>query len=98
MRTQNDWGALCLAELEGRESPGTVARLITEETGHKAEAGADVLQTLVQLGQLLSSPAAVQKRIGDLASAEEREPVPRLPRRSRISSALPNLLPTLRSR
>jgi hypothetical protein len=32
-RTVRDWGSLVLAELDGREEPGTTARLIAEATG-----------------------------------------------------------------
>jgi len=35
-RAQGDWGALVLAELNGHEVPGTVARLTAEATGKVA--------------------------------------------------------------
>jgi septal ring factor EnvC (AmiA/AmiB activator) len=72
-KTVNDWGSLVLAELDGREEPGTTARLIGEATG-KAVAVADdvVVSALLRLAEKLSAPAAVQKAIKDLTAASER--------------------------
>jgi hypothetical protein len=69
-RTVNDWGSLVLAELDGLESPGTVARLISEATG-KVAVAADrvVVLALLQLAEKLGAPATVQKQIKDLSTA-----------------------------
>lgn len=69
-RTQGDWGALVLAELDGHEAPGTVGRLIAEATG-KAVAVADdvVVSALLKLAEKLSAPAGVRQQLKDLSSA-----------------------------
>jgi hypothetical protein len=69
-RTVTDWGSLCLAELDGREEPGTVGRLLAQATG-KAPADADDVATsaLLKLAEKLGAPAKVQQQIKDLTTA-----------------------------
>jgi len=71
-RTVQDWGSLVLSEIDGREVPGTNARLIAEATG-KAVAVTDdaVVSALLRLAEKLGAPASVQKQIKDLAAASE---------------------------
>jgi hypothetical protein len=73
MRTINDWGSLVLAELDGHESPGTVARLIAEATGKAVTVADDVaVAALLRLAEKLGAPATVQKQIKDLTAASEK--------------------------
>jgi hypothetical protein len=69
-RTVTDWGSLYLAELDGREEPGTVGRLLAQATG-KAPADADDVATsaLLKLAEKLGAPAKVQQQIKDLTTA-----------------------------
>jgi len=68
-RTSNDWSALVFAELDGKEPPGTVGRLIAEATGKAVAAvGADV-DGLLKLAEALASPATVRKAISDYRTA-----------------------------
>jgi hypothetical protein len=69
-RTQGDWGALVLAELDGHESPGTVARLIAEATGKAVTlAEDDVVAALLRLADKLGAPAKVAQQLKDLTAA-----------------------------
>jgi hypothetical protein len=69
-RTVTDWGSLYLAELDGREEPGTVGRLLAQATG-KAPADADDVATsaLLKLAEKLGAPAKVQQQIKGLTTA-----------------------------
>jgi hypothetical protein len=72
-RTQGDWGALVLAELDGHEAPGSTARLIAEATGKVAADADDVAaSTLLKLAQALGTSGGVQAQIKSLASASEK--------------------------
>jgi hypothetical protein len=72
-RTVNDWGSLCLAELDGLEGAGTVGRLLAEATGKGAGAvGGDVVTALLALADKLSSPATVKQQIKDLSAAPRK--------------------------
>jgi hypothetical protein len=70
IRTVQDWGSLVLSELDGREEPGTTARLIAEATG-KVAADADgvAASALLKLAEKLSAPPSVKQQIKDLSSA-----------------------------
>jgi hypothetical protein len=73
-RIGTDWGALCRAELEGREVPGSVGRLLAEALGHKPEPEADIGDTakqLAKLAELLKSPADLKKQIAELDRAAQ---------------------------
>jgi hypothetical protein len=77
-RTANDWGNLVLAELKGRESPGTVARLLGEITGHKPVAPTptkDETADFKRAGEIvrhIGTDKALQARLATLqAKAEE---------------------------
>jgi hypothetical protein len=73
MRTQNDWGSLCLAELDGHEEPGTVGRLLAQATGKApADAGDVAASALLKLAQALGTAGGVQAQIKVLASASEK--------------------------
>jgi hypothetical protein len=70
MRTLNDWGSLVLAEIDHREEPGTVARLIAEATGRAVTVADDVaVVVLLRLAEKLGAPAGVKQQIKDLSSA-----------------------------
>jgi hypothetical protein len=72
-RTVNDFGSLCLAEIDGREPPGTVARILAQATGKVAADVDDVaVSALLRLAEKLSVPATVQKQIRDLVAASEK--------------------------
>jgi hypothetical protein len=69
-RTVRDWGSLVLAELDGREEPGTTARLIAEATGKVAADADDVAASaLLKLAEKLSAPTGVKQQIKDFSSA-----------------------------
>jgi hypothetical protein len=69
-RTVQDWGSLVLAELDGREEPGTTARPIAEAAGKVAADADDVVASpLLKLAEKLGAPTTVQKQIKDLSSA-----------------------------
>jgi hypothetical protein len=69
-RTANDWGSLVLAELDGHEAPGTVARVIAEAIGKVAADAEDVAASaLMKLAEKLTAPAGVKQQIKDLSSA-----------------------------
>jgi hypothetical protein len=69
-RTVNDFGSLCLAEIDGHEPPGTVARIIAEATGRAVTVADDVaVLALLRLAEKLSAPAGVKQQIKDFSSA-----------------------------
>jgi hypothetical protein len=72
-RTVNDWGSLCIAELDKREPAGTVAKLIAEARGEKP-AGSDELGGLgavLKIAELLNSDKAIKARLAELNKATE---------------------------
>jgi hypothetical protein len=76
-RTLNDWGSLVLAELDHREEPGTVARLIAEAPGKAVTvAEDDVVAALLKLADKLGGPgkggAATQGANGGIGCSQER--------------------------
>jgi hypothetical protein len=72
-RTVNDWGSMVLAELDGHEAPGTVARLIAEATGKAVTlAEDDVVSALLKLAEKLGAPAKVAQQLKDLTAATEK--------------------------
>jgi hypothetical protein len=73
-RITTDWGALCRAEVEGREAPGTVGRLLAEATGHTPAAENDVgvtVNALLRLAESLRVPNDVKRQITELNSAAQ---------------------------
>jgi hypothetical protein len=76
-RTANDWGNLVLAELKGRESPGTVARLLGEITGHKpapapAAETPDDFKRAAEIVKHIGTDKALQARLATLQAESEK--------------------------
>jgi membrane protein involved in colicin uptake len=72
MRTANDWGNLVLAELDGREERGAVAKILASITGHRLADDSDIGATsgaLLKLAESLKAPDLIRKQIGELSKA-----------------------------
>jgi hypothetical protein len=67
-RSAADWAALCRAELDGQEAPGTVGRLLSKASGKPAadDGGGAETKSLLRLLELLHSPTNLKKHIADL--------------------------------